>query len=213
MDQYDKIEEAAIKHELKQYTTEFSFALSPSACFSLYKELKGKDIKDNIIYTFRQNVFRNEGRFNWNELHRLRDYNVREIVFIGDKEFVAHTREELLQKTIQLLNSLGLCFKVEIASDPFILPELQNYRKIQQKFKVKYEVRVLSGKQDSIACASFNLHGGIFAKRFNFSVCENKITESGCIGFGIERCIIAFLHQYGLDIDKWPAVVKDYIIS
>ncbi|MBR6403060.1 MAG: hypothetical protein IKS48_06720 [Eubacterium sp.] len=211
MNNFEKIEKAAEERNLKPYLSEAKFALSPSACFSLYKELRGQVLKEDSIFSFRQNVFRNEGRLNWDELHRLRDYNVREIVFIGDKEYVYKVREELLKRVIEKLKNIGLKFKVEIASDPFVLPALQSYRKIQKKFKVKYELRLSSSPEETIACASFNLHGSTFANRFHFSKEGNQYTESGCIGFGIERCIIAFIHQYGLCTKNWPEQVRDYI--
>ena len=213
MDKYNMIEDAAKNNKLKPYLGEVKYALSPSACFSLYKELRGVELKDNSIFSFRQNVFRNEGRLNWDELHRLRDYNVREIVFIGDREYVNQIRETLLNRIVKKLENLGFRFKVEVASDPFVLPMMQKYRKIQKQFKVKYELRLFSGLNESIACASFNLHGSTFSKRFKFMKEGNTYTESGCIGFGIERFIIAFVHQFGLNINDWPEPIRNYILN
>ena len=37
----------------------------------------------------------------------------------------------------------------------------------------------------------------------------NKETVTGCIGYGLERFVLAFLAQYGDNIDKWPAMVRN----
>lgn len=187
------------------------YALSPSACFHLYQYLRGKEIDSNQIFSLRQNVFRNEGRFNWKELSRLQDYNIREIVMIGDHDYVLDQREKLLHKTLKLLQDLNMNYSVEIATDPFVMPLMQKYEIIQRFNKVKYELRINTGMNSSIACASFNIHGKAFTNRFQFMVKGNADTESGCIGFGIERCIIAFLNQYGVDQKNWPEVIRKYI--
>ncbi len=186
------------------------YALSPSACFHLYEELRNKELKKNTVFTFRQNVFRNEGRFNWNEITRMRDYNVREIVFIGDYEFVNSVRENILHRTKNLVENLGLNYQICVASDPFTIPKMLKYKKIQIANKLKYEIRLNVSENERVACGSFNLHGYNFSKSFNFSV-AGQDTVSGCIGFGIERWIICFLKQYGCNKNKWPKRVKEYI--
>lgn len=46
--------------------------LSPAACFHTYLELMNSDLQAPSVYTFNQNVFRNEGRFNWGDLVDLK---------------------------------------------------------------------------------------------------------------------------------------------
>lgn len=187
------------------------YALSPSACFHLYQSIFNEVLKEETIFSMRQNVFRNEGRFNWDEIGRLQDYHVREIVMIGNHNFVLNKREELLKKSIQLLDELKINYTIEIASDPFVMPVMQKYAHLQLASRVKYEMRLNIDPQNTIACASYNIHGKAFSSKFHFSVknCEN--TESGCIGFGIERLVIAFLKQYGVEQTNWPKIIIDYI--
>lgn len=208
IDKYKKIDNKLNDIMKMDLLSEPKFALSPSACFALYPKLRNKILDKNEIYTMRQNVFRNEGRFGWSEVSRLRDYNVREIVFIGDNEFIHKVRKDILDKTIELMDKIGLDFVLDIATDPFVLPDLQNYRRIQKRNQTKYELRLFDDIETTIACASFNLHGTSFSKKFEFSVKNIKVTESGCIGFGIERFVIAFLKQYGTNEGKWPEIVR-----
>lgn len=202
------------KYFTKKINTSLSYptyALSPSACFHLYQSIKGKKIKGNSIFTLKQNVFRNEGRFNWGEIERLQDYHVREIVMIGNHDYVVDKREMFINKSMELLEKLKMNYAISVACDPFIMPVMQRYKDIQMKNRVKYELRLNVSDKKTIACGSFNLHGTAFSNRFKFEVENCDITESGCIGFGIERLIIAFLKQYGTEISRWPNIVKDYI--
>ncbi|KAF6569875.1 hypothetical protein JDW19_21555 [Paenibacillus polymyxa] len=184
------------------------YAFSPSACFHLYEELRGETLVGNTIYTFRQNVFRNEGRFNWGELTRLRDYTVREVVFIGDDESVYEFREDMTGRILQLLEQLELDFEIRVASDPFIVPEMQKYKTVQARNRLKYECKIVKDDSSSIACASLNMHGPAFSQAFQFSVNGKERTASGCIGFGLERWVIAFLLQHGCDEEAWPDEVR-----
>ena len=202
-----KIENGQVTEELKVPC----YALSPSACFHLYEELRNKRIPRGKIYTFRQNVFRNEGRLNWKESTRYLDYTVREIVFFGTKEEVYDIREKLLSKTIDILKKYNLISTIIVGADPFVIPEMQRYKDIQKRNRVKYELRINTADDKTTACASFNLHGTHFTKAFNISVENVENTYSGCIGFGLERWVYCFLAQYGTDLKNWPYEIQRYI--
>ncbi len=38
---------------------------------------------------------------------------------------------------------------------------------------------------------------------------NNEFVHSACIGFGFERFAYCFVSQHGLNIDKWPDIVKN----
>lgn len=208
---YEELHNNVLAGNVNESLEEPKFSLSPSACFHLYYELKNNFIDKPKIYTMLQSVFRNEGRFSWNKLARLRSYHVREIVLIGERDFIEKLRLNILDKTVQMLEKLNFNFSVDTASDHFIMPDMQKYRKLQKASKIKYEVRLNISEKEKISVASFNLHGVSFSKRFNFKLSNHACTESGCIGFGIERWIIAFLNQYGTDIALWPDCIKNYV--
>lgn len=194
--------------KVKEIIKEPRFALSPSACFHTYIEYKDKTLKDNTIVTFRQNVFRNEGRLNYNEIGRLCDYHVREIVMIGSNEFILESRNKIMQKSKELMSKLQLIGDISIASDSFVVPKMQMYRKIQHIDKSKYEMHLNISPDKSISTASYNLHGKAFTDPFNISVenCEDTVTA--CVGFGLQRWVLAFLLQHGLNEESWPEKVK-----
>jgi seryl-tRNA synthetase len=183
------------------------YALSPAACFHSYMELERSTIESPCVFTFHQNVFRHEGRFNWNDFGRLKDYHVREIVFFGDMEYVTDGREKIAAKTKNLIQKMDLNGRLCIAFDPFIVPSMQKFKKIQIQEQSKYELQLAYFDNQYLAVSSFNLHGTAFTEPFNISVngCLKPVT--GCVGFGIERWVLAFLSQYGIDPNQWPKIL------
>lgn len=184
-------------------------ALSPSACFHTYLEYENMVLDTNSVVTFNQNVFRNEGRFNYSEFGRLMGYHVREIVMIGSADFVSNMRKRILDEVINLLKQWEMCSKVCVAADPFIIPKMQKFKKIQKSEELKYEVRLNCSNEHEISVASFNLHGTAFTSPFNIKIADTENTVTGCIGFGLERWVIAFISQFGIDINDWPAEIKN----
>lgn len=188
-----------------------SFSLSPSACFHVYEKYRGQTMPQNSVITLNQSVFRNEGRLNWEEFGRLRDYHVREIVFLGTQEFVEQTRENIREEVMTFIRKMNMDAYITVAADAFIMPKMIKYKKYQKMEKSKYEVRVSYDKDHTLAAASLNLHGTAFTSPFHIKVKGVDNPVSGCVGFGIERWILVFLAQYGTDSACWPDEVKKFI--
>jgi len=186
-------------------------ALSPSACFHVYDDIKDSELKSPVAITLKQNVFRNEGRFNFKEFGRLKSYTVREIVFIGNSDYVTEKLNKMRNIIIEFLQAINLSSYIISSSDAFIVPEIQKIKDIQITEKSKYEVKIKVDSENSLACASLNYHGISFSKPFHFNVFGAKNTVSGCIGFGLERWILAFLSQFGCELKNWPSEIKDTI--
>lgn len=203
----NRIGEGVSETDFKSYIKHPEYALSPAACLHTYIEYENTIFQEPKVFTFTQNVFRNEGKNNFDEIGRLRDYHVKEIVFIGSHQFVLNRRKEILDKTIDFLDELGMEYISTVASDHFILPQLQKYKKIQMADKSKIEIQVNTRSQNRISCASFNMHGTAFTYPFAISVKNVRITETGCVGFGIERWVIAFFQQFGDCPEQWPKCV------
>lgn len=201
----DRIKEGSGKNNLK----EPDYALSPSACFHTYIEYQDCTLDENTLVTFNQNVFRNEGRLNYKEKGRLMDYNVREIVMIGSNEYVIKIRDEILADSKEFMISLGIDGNIALATDSFILPKMQIYKKMQKIDKSKYEMHLSVSEDKEISTASYNYHGHAFTDPFNINVANLEDTVTGCIGFGIQRWIVAFISQFGWDESNWPQIVRD----
>lgn len=197
-------DEAISSGTVRERIKEPQFALSPSACFHTYLEYRNKVLEQNTVVTFKQNVFRNEGRLNYDEIGRLCDYHVREIVMIGSLEYVVLIRDEIMKRSVEILRELGLKGDITLASDSFVIPKMQMYRKIQRIDKSKYEMHLHVSENHMISTASFNLHGKAFTDPFCISVKDCEDTVTACVGFGLQRWVLAFFAQYGFDVKNWP---------
>lgn len=184
------------------------YVLSPSACFHVYEHYEKKRLSDMQVITLKQNVFREER--DWKLFGKMRDYHVREIVFIGDMDFVGNMRKSVIEKTRRLANKIFVDYQIQLATDSFILPEMKKYQKVQLIKKSKYEMTVKCRLQ-SLAIASFNIHENAFTKPFQIEVNNVDNPVSGCVGFGLERWAFAFLYQYGYKLDAWPEYIKERI--
>ena len=201
---YEAVKNKRVNEEIK----EPEYALSPSACFHVYLEYQNRELAQDTLITFRQNVFRNEGRLNYSEKGRLCDYYVREIVMIGSYEYCLFIRDKFMKWSANLMERTGLSGDISLASDSFVLPKMQKYRKIQQIDKSKYEMHLSIEKDETLYTASYNIHSKAFTDPFNISV-KDVDTVTACIGFGLQRFVLAFFSQYGSDEEKWPEKVKN----
>lgn len=203
----DKLEEVGMGKNYNNYAGEIANALSPSACFHVYERYRNKVLQEEKTVTLLQSVFRNEGRFNWNEFGRLKDYHVREIVFIGSDGYVEDSKKRLMKMTCDFMRELDMSGEIISASDAFIIPQMQLYKSLQIKNKVKYEARLNYSDEKQMAAASFNLHGSTFTYPFNIKVANVDNAVTGCVGYGIERWVLCFLCRFGVDEKNWPGTV------
>jgi seryl-tRNA synthetase len=64
-----------------------------------------------------------------------------------------------------------------------------------------------------LACGSINLHGNFFGKRFGFTCANGEPAQTGCVGLGIERWVLAAFTQHGFDERRWPEAIRNRIFS
>ena len=193
------------------YTEEGDVVLSPSACFHVYEKYSGKEIKDDFSVTFIQSVIRTESKTDGDEFGRLNDYHVREVVFIGSENHVNESIDNMIELTKQFIEKIGLVGSIESASDMFVTPIMQRYKMVQLHKKAKYEIRLNYAADKLLSVASFNRHGKAFTIPFNIKVSGVNNVVSGCVGYGIERWVLAFISQYGYDLINYPDCVKEFL--
>jgi seryl-tRNA synthetase len=190
--------------------------LNPAACFPCYPTLTGQKFKEGQCYTWLGRVFRYESR-NINGLDRLYEFNVRELVFVGNEEYVRDCRAKALPIVEELASFMDIDCQVQTATDPFFATVSAAKKFWQAAQEVKNEIKIPAlgndGSQKMLACGSINLHGNFFGKRFGFT-CENgEPAQTGCVGLGIERWVLAVFTQHGFDEKRWPEAVRNVIFS
>ena len=183
--------------------------LSPAVCYHLYFALADRPLpNDQVVATSVGNCFRYEF-FNLTSLERLWNFTMREVIFVGSKDFVLAQREAARQYMSSVLAEIGLAYRVESANDPFFIGEFRKQAAFQSAFQLKYEIRAsLPFKDSTLAVGSYNYHQDFFGRHLNISLSDGSPTHTGCVAFGLERMAYAFLSQYGLDSAIWPEAVR-----
>ncbi len=187
--------------------------LSPAVCYHLYFALADQTLPtDGMFATAVGHCFRYES-INLTSLERLWDFTMREVIFVGSKDFVLENREIARQRMEKILGKIGLAYRVESANDPFFIGEFRKQVAFQSAFQLKFEIRAnLPFKNSTLAVGSYNYHQDFFGRNLNISLPDGTPTHTGCVAFGLERIAYAFLAQFGFDPKKWPEIVKEKVI-
>ncbi|UJF33163.1 class-II aminoacyl-tRNA synthetase family protein [Paenibacillus hexagrammi] len=195
--------------ELDRNMPKPNFTMNPSTCYHCYEGLQDEILEgEGVVVTAIAKCHRFESK-NHTDFGRLLDFSMREIIFVGKPDFVKENR----LKSIEYLKELAVEWNVdsllEIANDPFFTNDFQVKASFQRNQEMKYELRLtIPSIKKSIACSSVNFHSNTFGNAFNIKMGKrNAVT--GCVGFGIERWAFAFLAQYGLDEQLWPAAFRE----
>lgn len=183
--------------------------LSPSVCFHCYAGMSKRRIAEPTTVTAVGKCFRYESG-NLSGLERLWDFTMREVIFVGNREFVLHGRDASIGSVVRLLGRLGLQFTIETASDPFFIDVFTAQSTFQRLFDLKYEIRAaLPYAGRTLAVGSFNYHQDFFGRAFEITAQDEGPAHTGCVAFGLERLALAIVAQHGVDPEGWPDVLRD----
>ena len=184
------------------------FARPPALCYHHYPHLASRVVDDaGSIVTVAGRCYRNEEDRTY-PLERLREFTMREIVAVGSESFVDTTRRDLIDRVGRWIVELDLEGFIEVASDPFFTRATRGRQLMQQLQPLKYELRLSSAAGRTVAAASFNHHQDHFGKAFSIRQQNGDAAHSGCVAFGWERWVIAFVAQHGLEEENWPLSVR-----
>jgi seryl-tRNA synthetase len=134
------------------------------------------------------------------------------MVRAGSPDQVVEWRDLWLQRGIDILTSLGLDAKSDVASDPFFGRGGKVLGQSQKEQRLKFEVLVpVISEKDPTALCSFNFHQEHFGSTFDIRTSDGKTANTACLGFGLERVTMALLKEHGMDPGKWPAAVRNQL--
>jgi seryl-tRNA synthetase len=180
--------------------------LNPAACYPVYPVIAGVLPAKGRLITMTNWVYRHEPS---PEPTRMQSFRVREFVRAGDPEDVIAWRSTWQERGLALLTSLGLPATPQVATDPFfgragkMLAESQR----QQQLKFEVVVPVISADNPTAVC-SFNYHQGHFARVFGIRTQSGAYAHSACLGFGLERVVMALFKTHGFVPSDWPDAVR-----
>ena len=183
--------------------------LTPAACYPIYPIIakrgllpEGGKVVDVLSYCYRHEPSLEPTRM---QLFRQREY-----VCLGSPERIVAFRELWMERGQKLGRDLQLPLEVDIANDPFFGRGGKIVADSQREQKLKFELLIpINDGASPTACMSFNYHMDHFGALWHIGQADGHIAHTGCVGFGIERLVLALLKHDGLDPDRWPQAVRE----
>lgn len=197
--------------ELKNIVKEPAYVLAPAQCEPFYEIFSGKHVRledlpikmyDRSGWTYRWEGGGVEG------LTRTQEFRRVEFVFLAEPSMVVKIRDQVLDKSVELADKMGLTWRV-LEATPFYLRE-----GVERKGEIvaTYDLEIfLPFKKNWLEVGSYNVHMQKFTKSFKIKESKGREIWTGCCGFGTSRWACAFLAQHGFDFGNWPALVKNKI--
>ncbi len=200
--------EQAHRHEdWSGHLSRADVVLVPAACHPVYPALSTCPVPDAgcTVDTGAAWVFRHEPS---DDPCRLQAFHMRELVRVDTPESVGAWRDAWRDRALTFLLSLGLPAAYDEANDPFFGRSGRLLARNQRAQKLKFEVLVPVGGAEPTALASFNAHADHFTSVFGLARADGADVHTACLGFGLERVVLALLFTHGLDVGAWPAEVR-----
>jgi seryl-tRNA synthetase len=180
--------------------------LIPAACYPVYPSFSGTLPDGGRLVDMQNWVFRHEPS---PEPTRMQAFRVRELVRVGDPDVVIAWRNTWLERGVKVLSDLGLAARPEAAADPFFGRGGRMLAASQREQKLKFEVVVpVISEEKPTALCSFNYHQDHFGRTFEIRTKDGEIAQSACLGFGLERVVMALFRAHGFVPADWPARVR-----
>ena len=184
--------------------------LTPAGCYPLYPMLRGEQPAAGRLFDVFSYCFRHEPS---PDPARMQLFRMREYVRIGRPEEVTSWRAAWLDRGLAMMQMLGLPAHIALANDPFFGRTGKLLAANQREQELKYELVVpITSEQNPTAVLSFNYHQELFGGLYGIAI-EGEVAHTGCVGFGMERVVLALLKTHGLEPDGWPQAVKEALGS
>ncbi|SDD36531.1 hypothetical protein SAMN05216345_108116 [Cupriavidus sp. YR651] len=183
--------------------------LTPAACYPIYPviarrgplPMTGK-VVDVLSYCYRHEPSLEPTRM---QLFRQREY-----VCLGPPARILAFRQVWMERGLQLATALQLPMELDVANDPFFGRGGKIVADSQREQKLKFELLIpVNDGEPPTACMSFNYHMDHFGALWRIGLADGGTAHTGCVGFGIERLVLALLRHHGLDPARWPQPVRE----
>ena len=204
LDLIDRVDEQG---DWSEFLEQQPVTLCPAACYPLYPTCAGTLPPVGRLYDLTSYVFRAEPS---DDPARLQSFRQHENVRIAEAEIVADWRRVWIERVDEIFEKLGLTSELAVASDAFFGRGGRLLAENQIADELKFEVLVQVTSDDApTAIASLNLHEEKFGRAFGIETHGGHVAHSGCIGFGLERIVLALLVTHGFDVSSWPGSVRE----
>ena len=183
--------------------------LTPAICYPLYPTATGTLPAGGRGVDLLGYAFRHEPS---DDPARMQLFRQREFVRLGTADEALGHRDAWLARGEEMLRSVGLDARRELANDPFFGRGGKLMKATQREQDLKYELVVpICSTEKRTAIASSNYHLDHFGESFGIRTADGNTAHSACIGFGLERIALALFKAHGLDLKAWPREVRDVL--
>ena len=176
-----------------------------AACHPIYGTLAGQTLTGDLRFDTVGSCFRHEPS---PDPARLVSFRMHEQVFVGSPVGALAHRDEWLGRITDLLGTLGLTVRVDVANDPFFGRAGRMLAVGQREETLKFEILVDIFDDEPTAIASGNAHRDHFGENFEITLADGGVAHSSCFGLGLERTTLALLRRHGLKVASWPSGVR-----
>lgn len=180
-------------------------ALLPAVCYYVYAALADRVLPTARRVAVRGTCWRHEGE-RLAPLERGWAFTMLEVVCLGSPADVEEFLSCGVRRATDFARALGLTATIADASDPFFAPTGRGKALLQRMKRLKRELLLPLDAERGIAAASFNDHQTFFGESFGIFGADGAPISTGCIAFGIERWVLAWLAAYGPEPEGWPAM-------
>lgn len=182
--------------------------LTPAACYPVYPIVASRGHLSTAAQLFdvASYCFRRETTY---EIDRLQAFQMREYVCVGSSKQAQNFRERWISCAHELAERLALPCRLAPASDPFFgrVGKLAAMVQVEQELKFEWLIPIMSEEQPT-ACMSFNYHRDHFGATWNIRTEDGETAHTACVAFGLDRLALALFSTHGLELQKWPEVVR-----
>lgn len=183
--------------------------LAPTVCYHCFESLRDRRLASpHVGITAFGHCHRFESR-NISGLKRLQHFSMRELVFLGDADYVARSLDACVDFAVELLKAWDVTFRISTASDPFFLGESDRKTTYQLAMAMKRELQIQLPYDGSwLSVGSFNNHARVIIDKYGIEIEGAEKPASGCVGFGYERLLFALHAHFGLEDGDWPDALR-----
>ncbi len=205
---FDLVERANRGDDWSMHLRPTNLVLVPAACYPAYPAMamRGPLREGGVTLDLGGcYVFRNEPS---GDPARLQIFHQREMVRIGEADEVLAWRETWMARAMNIFERVGLNATLDMASDPFFGRGGKLLSRNQREQGLKFEVLVPIASPERTAVSSFNFHQEHFGSAFGIQLHDGKVANSACLGFGLERIVLALFRAHGMEVGNWPENVR-----
>ncbi|MBP1852035.1 amino acid--[acyl-carrier-protein] ligase [Rhizobium halophytocola] len=186
-----------------------NIVLTPAACYPLYPTIakRGRLGDQGGLYDLQSYCFRHEPS---NDPARQQLFRMREYVRMGTAADVTDFRQTWMDRGVKMMAEVGLDVEIDVANDPFFGRAGKMLANNQRDQNLKFELLIpITSTANPTACMSFNYHQDAFGTKWGLALADGAVAHTACVGFGLERIALALFHHHGLDVNEWPAKVRE----